>query len=75
MKNEFVSEINTGIAEITEKNIMQHIDNGDLSEWLEYWRMKMAENSIGVFVQLQFAEQVKDKMKDIVESVMLGKRK
>ena len=75
MENEFVSEINTGIAEITEKNIMSHIDNGDLSEWLEGWRIEMAGNIIGVLVQLQFTEEVTGKMKDIAELVVHGRRK
>lgn len=44
-----VDKLNDGISEITTANFNLHKESGDLQEWLNEWRVKMACISMEVF--------------------------
>ena len=52
MKSELISKLNTQIAMIDTNAINDHIEQGDLEEWLWDWRIEMGALSFALFMRI-----------------------
>ena len=50
MKSELISKLNRQISAINDVSIKAHMDQGDLEEWLDEWRIETAAVSFGIYV-------------------------
>ena len=49
MKSELITKLNTEISVIDPDTIRQHMEYGDLDEWITDWRMEIAATSFGLY--------------------------
>ena len=52
MKSELITKLNTEIAMIDSTAIKAHMEQGDLDEWLDDWRMEISATSFGLYALL-----------------------
>ena len=52
MKDDNITRLNELIADLNSAEIMSHVEDGTLSEWLETLRMEFALVSVSLFARL-----------------------
>jgi len=52
--DDLISRLNICISKIDSDNIQEHIDKGDLDDWIQEWRIEAASLSFGLFSQIDW---------------------
>ena len=50
--DDLISRLNICISKIDSDNIQDHIDKGDLDDWIQEWRIEAASLSFGLFSRI-----------------------
>lgn len=53
MKDKTISKLNGLIDDINTKEIVAHIENGTLEDWLSIWRKEAADCSLELLIRLE----------------------
>ena len=48
--DELITRLNNLIADVNPEEIMGHVENGTLDDWIQAWRMEAASCSFGLYV-------------------------
>ena len=47
--DELITKLNNLIADVNSEEIMGHVENGTLDDWIQAWRMEVASCTIGLY--------------------------
>ena len=69
MQDDLITKLNGLISDVNSSEILSHIEDDTLSDWLDAWKMEMAAVSMGLFTTINSRERELDRLRNFEETI------